>query len=81
MVTSQIRQMTEDNQQLGWYKDKLVKKDIYARDLEEHVDIVSQRLRKTEEENRIVRLRMRMQHEENKEEVIYLLLMYYVPCL
>ncbi|GMN27051.1 hypothetical protein TIFTF001_001524 [Ficus carica] len=68
MVTSQIRQMTEDNQQLGWYKDKLIKKDMHAKALEESLDIVSQKLRQTMKENRIVRLRTKMQHEENKEE-------------
>lgn len=69
MVTNQIRQMSEDNQQLVYLKNKVVKEQRHSKALEESFGIVSEKLRKTEAENRIVRLRTKMQHEENKEEV------------
>ncbi|PON84003.1 Zinc finger-XS domain containing protein [Trema orientale] len=69
MVVNQIRQMSEDNQQLGYYKDKYGKEQRRSKTLEESFDIVSQKLRKTMEENRIVRQRTKMQQEENKEEM------------
>ncbi|PON47631.1 hypothetical protein TorRG33x02_322940 [Trema orientale] len=71
MVVNQIQQMGEDNQQLGYYKDKLGEEKKHSKALEESFEIVSQKLRKTMEENRIVRQRTKMQQEENKEEVIY----------
>ncbi|KAL3597191.1 hypothetical protein D5086_008828 [Populus alba] len=64
MVVNQIRQMAEDNQQLLYLKNKVVEEQ-----LEEFSGIVNEKLRKTEEENRIVRLRTQMHHEQNKEEV------------
>ena len=70
MVVKQFRQMSEDNQQLIYLKDKVAKEQKHAKALEESFDIVAEKLRKTMEENRIVRLRTKMQHEENKEEVI-----------
>lgn len=70
MVLNHIRQMSEDNQQLMYLKDKVVKGRRHAKALEESFGVVTEKLRKTMEENRIVRLRAKMQHEENKEEVI-----------
>jgi len=67
MVVNQIRQMAEDNQQLLHLKNKVV-----LEQLEEISGIVNEKLRKTEEENRIVRLRTQMHHEQNKEEVLLL---------
>ncbi|CAB4278631.1 unnamed protein product [Prunus armeniaca] len=69
MVVNQIRQMSEDNQQLNWFKNKVAKEQRHAKALEESLGIVSEKLRKTTEENRIVRQRTKMQHEENKEEM------------
>ncbi|KAJ7945190.1 suppressor of gene silencing protein [Quillaja saponaria] len=69
MVVKQIRQMSEDNQQLLWYKNKMVKEQRNKKALEESFGIVSAKLRKTMEENRIVRQRTKLQHEENKEEM------------
>ncbi|XP_054822677.1 protein SUPPRESSOR OF GENE SILENCING 3 [Prosopis cineraria] len=69
MVTNQIRQMSEDNQQLIYLKNKVVKEKMHAKALEESFGRVTEKLRKTMEENRIVRLRTKMQHEENKEEM------------
>ncbi|XP_028766128.1 protein SUPPRESSOR OF GENE SILENCING 3 [Neltuma alba] len=69
MVTNQIRQMSEDNQQLVYLKNRVVKEKEHARALEESFGKVTEKLHKTMEENRIVRLRTKMQHEENKEEM------------
>ncbi|KAK7358739.1 hypothetical protein VNO77_00677 [Canavalia gladiata] len=69
MVINQLRQMNEDNQQLIYLKDRDVKKEKHTKALEESLGIVTQKLRRTMEENRIVRLRTKMQHEENKEEM------------
>ncbi|OMO90394.1 hypothetical protein CCACVL1_07380 [Corchorus capsularis] len=69
MVVKQIRQMSEDNQQLIFYKNKVAKEQRLKSALEESFGIVSEKLRKTMEENRIVRQRTLMQHAENKEEM------------
>ena len=69
MVTNQIRQMTEDNQQLVYLKNKVVKEQRHSKALEESFGKVTEKLRKTMEENRIVRSRTKKQHDENKEEV------------
>lgn len=69
MVVNQLRQMSEDNQLLVYLKDRDVRKQKQTKALEESLDIVTEKLRRTMEENRIVRLRTKMQHEENKEEV------------
>jgi hypothetical protein len=70
MVVNQIRQMSEDNQQLLYFKNKVVKEKKHSKAMEESFGIVTEKLRKTMEENRIVRRRTKMQHEEIKEEVI-----------
>ena len=70
MVVHQIRQMNEDNQQLIYLKNKVERKTRHTIALEESIGKMSEKLRKTMEENRIVRRRTKMQHEETKEEVI-----------
>jgi len=69
MVVHQIRQMSEDNHQLLYLKNKMVKEKKHSKALEESFGILTEKLRKTIEENRIVRRRTKMQHEEIKEEV------------
>ncbi|KAF5469669.1 hypothetical protein F2P56_013724 [Juglans regia] len=69
MVVNQIRQMSEDNQQLIYLKNKVVKEKSYSKAIEECLGITSERLRKTQEEMRIVKHRTKLQHEENKEEM------------
>ncbi|XP_022947597.1 protein SUPPRESSOR OF GENE SILENCING 3-like [Cucurbita moschata] len=69
MVVDQIKQMSEDNQQLTWLKYKVVKERSKSKAYEESLDKVCEKLRKTTEENRIVRQRTLMQHEEDKEEM------------
>ncbi|KAD2394117.1 hypothetical protein E3N88_41094 [Mikania micrantha] len=70
-VVNQLKLMHEDNQQLHWYKDKVVKEKMHSKALEESYGLLSQKLRKTEEENRIVRERTQLHHEQNKEEMDY----------
>ncbi|PPR95380.1 hypothetical protein GOBAR_AA25284 [Gossypium barbadense] len=68
MVVNQIRQISEANQELIFYKNKFAIQQRLKTALEESFGIVSEKLRKTMEENRIVRQRTKMQHEQNKEE-------------
>ena len=70
MVVNPMKQMSEDNQQLTYLKHKVVKHEQHSKVLEETFEVVSQKLRETMEENRIVRLRTKKQYEENKEEVV-----------
>ena len=69
-VVNQLKQMNEDNQQLNWYKNKVAKEQMHSKALEESFGLVSQKQRKTEEENRQVRERTKQLHDQNKEEVI-----------
>ncbi|KAJ0089568.1 hypothetical protein Patl1_14925 [Pistacia atlantica] len=69
MVVKQIRQMSEDNQQLGYFKNIVDKAQRHSKSLEASFSIVSERLRKTMEENCIVKQRTRLQHAQNKGEM------------
>ncbi|KAJ6364900.1 hypothetical protein OIU76_029806 [Salix suchowensis] len=69
MVVNQIRQMTEDNQQLIYLENKVVKEQRHSKQLEEISRILNEKVRKTEEENYIVRRRTQMHHEQNMEEL------------
>lgn len=69
-VVIPMKKMSEDNQQLTWFKNKHAKDQRQNKALEVSLNIVTAKLRKTMEENRIVRQRTKMKHEENKEEVI-----------
>ncbi|KAB1228199.1 hypothetical protein CJ030_MR5G008796 [Morella rubra] len=69
MVVNQIRQMSEDNQQLIYLKNKVVKEKNHSKAVEETLGIMGNKLRKKEEEMQIVKRRTKMQHEENKEEM------------
>lgn len=69
-VVNQLKQMNEDNQQLHWYKNKVVKEKMHSKALEESYGLVSKKLRETEEQSRIVRERTKQYHEQNKEEVM-----------
>jgi hypothetical protein len=70
MVVNQIRQMSEDNQQLMYLKNKVAKEQRHSKTVEESLEIVSEKLRKTQEEIRIVKQKTKTHHEQNKEEVI-----------
>ncbi|CAM8946723.1 unnamed protein product [Rhodiola kirilowii] len=69
MVVIPLKQMSEDNQQLIWLKHKVAKEQRHSKALEESFGIVSEKLRQTMEENRIVRQRTKWQHEEYREEM------------
>eukprot|EP00262_Sarcandra_glabra_P002058 TRINITY_DN12315_c0_g1_i1.p1 TRINITY_DN12315_c0_g1~~TRINITY_DN12315_c0_g1_i1.p1 ORF type:complete len:648 (+),score=151.23 TRINITY_DN12315_c0_g1_i1:162-2105(+) len=71
MVVGPMKQMSEDNQQLIWLKNRVAKEQQQSKALKQTVGVMSEKLRKTVEENRIVRLRTKIQHEENKEEMDY----------
>ncbi|KAL0294854.1 UNVERIFIED_CONTAM: protein SUPPRESSOR OFSILENCING 3 [Sesamum calycinum] len=71
MVVNQMKQMSEDNQQLIWFKNKVAEEQTSKKALEESYGIVTEKLRKTMEENRIVKLRTKKHHEQNKEEMDY----------
>ncbi|KAF8405645.1 hypothetical protein HHK36_007721 [Tetracentron sinense] len=71
MVVGPMKQMSEDNQELVWLKNRAVKEQMHKKTLQESFVVMSEKLRKTMEENRIVRQRTKMQHEQNKEEMDY----------
>lgn len=70
-IVQEVNQMTEDNQQLLWFKSKVARERMHSRELEKSFVLVSAKLRKTMAENRIVRHRTMVQHEQNKEEMDY----------
>ncbi|XP_052192935.1 protein SUPPRESSOR OF GENE SILENCING 3 [Diospyros lotus] len=69
MVVNQMKRMSEDNQQLIWFKNKVAKEQMRSKALQESFGSVSEKLRRTLEENRIVKERSKMHHEQNKEEM------------
>ncbi|KAF5745075.1 XS domain-containing protein / XS zinc finger domain-containing protein-related isoform 1 [Tripterygium wilfordii] len=71
MVVKQIKQMSEDNQQLVWLRNRVAREQRHSKALEESFGIVSEKLRKTREENHIVIQRTKIQHQQNKEEMDY----------
>lgn len=68
-VVSQMRQMSEDNQQLSWIKSRYAKQEQHKKNLEEQYGVVTQRLRETIEENRIVRERTTEQDRQYQEQM------------
>lgn len=71
MVGSQINQMNDNSQQLIQLKDKFVEGQKHSQVLAESIDRVSEKLRQTIEENRLIRQRMKLQREETKDEVVF----------
>ncbi|RZC76732.1 hypothetical protein C5167_000881, partial [Papaver somniferum] len=69
MVVIPLKQMDEDNQQLKWLMTKDAKNQRNAKAMEETIGVLSERLRKTAKDNRIVRERTLLQYEQNKEEM------------
>ncbi|WCJ30598.1 Protein SUPPRESSOR OF GENE SILENCING 3 [Euphorbia peplus] len=68
-VVQQINQMSEDNQQLGWYKTRVVKEQMRYKTVKESFERLTDKVRKITEENRIVRQRTQMHHEQSQEEL------------
>ncbi|KAL1814119.1 hypothetical protein ACET3Z_024184 [Daucus carota] len=71
MVVNPMKQMSEDNHLLNYYKTRVVKEKKQVKVLKDSFDAVADKLRKTQEENRIVRQRTKLHHEENKEQMDY----------
>lgn len=72
MVESKIRDINNENQQVGYFKKQAAKEQIKSQALEASLSKVSEKLRQTTRENRVVRERTKIQHEQHKEEVIVL---------
>lgn len=70
-VVIPMKQMSEENQQLLWFKNKAAKDQRQKKALEESFNIVSEKLRKTMNANRAVRERTKILQIENKEEMDY----------
>ncbi|WOL14274.1 hypothetical protein Cni_G23054 [Canna indica] len=71
MVVIPMKKMSEESQKVTWMKNKYIKEEQKSKALEKTFGYVTQKLRETMEENKIVRLRTKIQHEENKEEMDY----------
>lgn len=69
MVVTQMKQMSEDNQQLNYLKNKMVKKEQHSKLVEDTLSVVTQKLRETMEENTIVRNKAKEKHLEYEKEV------------
>lgn len=69
MVVKQMKQMSDDNQQLIYFKDKVIKEQKKTKAAEQFVEIISEKLRNTKVENQVIKLRTQKHHEQNKEEV------------
>ena len=69
MVVAQMKQMSEDNQQLNYLKNKVVKTEQRSKVVEETLGVVTQKLRETMEENIFVRRKAKEKHSEYEEEV------------
>lgn len=69
MVVKQLKQMSEDNQQLIWFKNRVAKEQRHSKAVEEYNGILSEKLRKMSEESQVVRIRTKKHHEQNKEEM------------
>jgi len=70
MVVIPMKQMSEDNQQLNYLKNKVVKTEQRSKAVEETLGVVTQRLRETMEENQFVRDKAKEKHLEYEQEVI-----------
>ncbi|TVU51336.1 hypothetical protein EJB05_02755, partial [Eragrostis curvula] len=71
MVVSQMKQMSEDNQQLNYLKNKVVKTEQRSKAVEETLGVITQKLRETMEENIFVRSKAKEKHAEYEQEMKY----------
>ncbi|KAG8051258.1 hypothetical protein GUJ93_ZPchr0009g1195 [Zizania palustris] len=69
MVVTQMKQMSEDNQQLNYLKNKVVKTEQRSKAVEETLGVITQKLRETMEENIIVRNKAKEKHLEYEKEM------------
>jgi len=72
MVVMQMKQMSEDNQQLNYLKNKVVKTEQRSKAVEETLGVITQKLRVTMKENIFVRSKAKEKHLEYEQEVIWL---------
>lgn len=70
MVESKIKHINDDIQLLDYFKNMIAKEKLKSKAFADTLCKVSQKLRRTTEENRIVRERTKEQHQQNKEEVM-----------
>ncbi|KAJ1265164.1 hypothetical protein BS78_08G058800 [Paspalum vaginatum] len=71
MVVIQMKQMSEDNQQLNYLKNKVVKTEQRSKAVEETLGVVTQKLRETVEDNIFVRTKAKEKHLEYEQEMKY----------
>ncbi|KAG2623448.1 hypothetical protein PVAP13_3KG061400 [Panicum virgatum] len=71
MVVIPMKQMSEDNQQLNYLKNKVVKTVQQSKAVEETLEFVTQRLRETMEENQFVKAKAKEKHLEYEQEMKY----------
>ncbi|CAK7357013.1 unnamed protein product [Dovyalis caffra] len=69
MVGSRIKQINEDSQALVTYKNRFAVEHMQSQVLAESLCRLSDELKKTMEENRVVREQTNLLHEETKEEM------------
>ncbi|KAL6641746.1 hypothetical protein ACP70R_019927 [Stipagrostis hirtigluma subsp. patula] len=69
MVVVQMKQMSEDNQQLNYLKNKVVKTEQRSKAVEETLGVITQKLRETMEENIFVRSKAKEKHLEYEQEM------------
>ena len=67
-----MKQMSEDNQQLNYLKNKVVKTEQRSKAVEETLGVITQKLRVTMKENIFVRSKAKEKHLEYEQEVIWL---------
>ncbi|ONM33683.1 Protein SUPPRESSOR OF GENE SILENCING 3 [Zea mays] len=65
----EMKQMSEDNQQLNYLKNKMVKTEQRSKAVEETLGIITQKLRETMEENVFVKRKAKEKHLEYEEEM------------
>lgn len=67
-----MKQMSEDNQQLNYLKNKVVKTEQRSKAVEETLGVVTERLRETMKDMKIVKDKVQQKHMEHEQEVIRL---------
>ncbi|XP_045817482.1 protein SUPPRESSOR OF GENE SILENCING 3-like [Trifolium pratense] len=69
MVESKIKHINDDGQKLDIFKEKIAKEQLKSKVFADTLCQVTERLRKTTVESRVVRERTKEYHQQNKEEM------------